>query len=259
MNCDAYPCYCNKISDTLIWRITTKTGIDKECIVAIFNDASKKKYKLLNVRPETRYNDLSHILNQQELESLTLRYYIPLICEGHFLAMDRELYHDLARSSRLPVLECYASPYNNILKNYCSLFPQDKICGAFPRFDTFINNVKFPCRLILNPPYTVNAIKICINKVIEYMSRERGEFIAFLPLMYSFPEINNLLTYGVTQHVLLQGGTYSLYSFATNTDILNPSMQLYVIANISGSAQESHRIVNDIAYHLRNKAMTIKD
>ena len=91
------------------------------------------------------------------------------------------------------------------------------------------------------------------------MSRERGEFIAFLPLMYSFPEINDLLTFGKTQHVLLQGGTYTLYSFATNTDILNPSMQLYVIANISGSTQESYRMVNDIAYHLRNKAMTIKD
>lgn len=246
----------NKIDKILVWRTEIKTGIDKELILKIFESASKEKYKLLYMKPGNKNADPNLQISLQEQESLTLRYYIPLQSGGHFLSMDRELYKKLSDSSRLPVIECYASPYNNNLKQYCSLFPQDKKHGALSRFDLFIDNVDIPCRLIANPPYTISAITVCISKIIEYMSRQRGEFIAFLPLLHNFPDLNDILTYKNTSYVLLQGDTYPLYSFVSNKYILNP-MQLYIIANISGSSQESHRMVNDIAYHLRNKAMTI--
>jgi hypothetical protein len=251
--------------DVLVWKSSKKLELTIDAVEEAFNIAKitvnkrtplLQTYELTKRIPLSIQDTLIKQAGQEEFIKLATRYYVLGYTDGLFLSIDISIYTALISSSRLPVLECYASPFNHTSNTYCSLFDQDKLFGALPRFDHFIDNVNFPCRLILNPPFSNQCIATCIDKLIAYMKRCRGEFIAMLPLMFNYQPIDELLAHGCTRYVLLEPGTHSVYNFLSNTDILIP-MSMYIICNIGGCAFKSHNMANNIAYHLRVKAELI--
>jgi len=248
-----------EIYNALVWQTAAKLSVTQEIINTIFKEGKKLNYPSLKIdyvlaRYDSTVTDkLITKKGLNEFVNLALRYYVLTITEGLFLSLPKELYTQLLLSSQLPVLECYASPFNHCLTDYCSLFAEDVIYGALPRFDQFIDMIHYPVRLVLNPPYTPRIMQICITKLLAYMNREKGEFIMVMPIMYNFPELNELLSYNNTAYTLLQYGMYTLHSFMTCTDIVAP-MKLYIVANIEGSYQKSVAMVNNIALHLREGA-----
>ena len=264
--------YVDKINNTstneslynvLVWQTARKLDTTVERVESIFEETPHDGYhvlgadKLTNVVPSVISNKLIQMRGNEEFIRLVLRYYMMCVSEGLFLSIDREYYKLISRSSKLPILEGYASPLNHNLSEYCSLFKGDSVYGALPRYDVYIDHVNFPCRLCLNPPYTSNVIRICIEKTLAYMDRCRGEFIMFMPVMYNFAIQDRLFEYPHTRSCLVKGGTYVLYNFLNSTSI-TASMDLNVIVNVEGSGEASQAmldsIISEMSEHSRSLA-----
>lgn len=240
----------------LLLRTSKKSEIDYCTLNRIFREVEALPYKPLNIKLDKKIRARYQHLCSRAIEALSLRYHMILKSGGHFLSMDTTIYDHLALSSGLPVLECYASPYNHCLPDYCSLFPADQKFGAHPPFDKYIDTINFPCRLIANPPYTVNSIKVFVDKLLKYMGRQRGEFIALLPHLHSSEAMERLLHSPNTASVALQGGTYLLHNFLTGIDITAP-MLLYIVVNVGGCYTKSAELAADLAYKMRVRAMRL--
>ena len=170
--------------------------------------------------------------------SLALRYHAPLLTEGLFLSMPSAMYKVLLESSELPVLEGYASPLNHNMPEYCSLFDEDAEYGALQSFEQLLPHLSTPVRLCLNPPYTPRAIEKCVDLVIDYMERTRGEFVMLLADMHNFEPLDRIMSYRNTCSCLLQEGEYTVHSFFTERSIC-PPMTLRLIVNVRNSKQRS--------------------
>ena len=229
----------------------TLTIVNKNKIPLISTDELCKKV------PEKLAGSLIEKAGYDEFEQLVLRYSLMGFGDGLFLSIDREVYEFLEKSSKLPVLEGFASPFNHNLSNYCSLFHQDETYGGLGPYEEYIEKLTIPVRLCLNPPYVNNIIATCIEKLINYMTRYRGEFIMMVPVVQNFFPLETLLTFGNTRHNIMEPGSHTLHNFIQEQDIVAP-IKLYIICNIGGSADESQRFANDISFFLRKKSCKIK-
>ena len=246
----------NQMHDELVWQTADKLEVTQHQVIDIFERARDCETELLSIYditskiPTYLQEKLTKQTNRDEFIQLSIRYHVLGYSEGLFLSIDRHIYQKLMKSSKLPVLECYASPFNHNIDTYCSLFEEDKVFGALPRFDVFIDSINFPCRLIVNPPYTTRVIETCINKIINYMNRCNGEFIAMLPIMYHYPPLEKLLSYGNTKHVLLKKGTYCVFNFVSQVNIIFPST-VYIVANVGGCPIKSQLMADNISNEMR--------
>ena len=250
--------------DVLVYQTSKKLVVDLDTVRETFNRLSKQKYPLLRLEDITSCvpkNIVEKVINSTEENgalaeshfiSLTLRYYILLQNEGLFLSVDPELYNTLYYNSTLPVLECYGSPFNHTI-DYCSLFDEDYVYGALPTFEKMIQEINYPCRLLINPPYTGEIIRKCINLLLEYLKRVGGEFIMLLPVMYYYEWIDKICSYPNTCSHLLEKGKYTVYSAIQECDVVAP-MKLYLIVNVGGSQEKSQKLLDDLVYRLRKKA-----
>lgn len=251
-----------KIYLDLINQTSSKLSRIPDDVTVMFKEAKNVTYPLLDINdimnsvPLSMANDLINKAGMTEYISLVLRYHILSLTEGLFLSIDPDLYECLRRSTGLPILECYASPFNYNIQAHCSLFQEDKVFGCFTRFDKFVDKINYPCRLCVNPPFTPRAIEVCIDKLISYMNRYNGEFVALIPIMYNYPPLEKILYYGNTQHVMLLAKTYTLYSFFSGKDIVTP-MQLYLLVNVGGSKKTSRLFLEEIQSRLQMKANAV--
>lgn len=223
--------------ELLIIKTALKFELSEELVASILSECDKMKYPLVDIQklttsmvPEALRAQLIKKAGKDEYVSLLTRYYPMLQTDGLFLSIDHRLVAALCASSKLPVLEWYASPLNHSTENYCSLFEEDVLYGAYPRIDEFIDFVDFPCRMLVNPPYTPAAIKVCIDKLLDYMARQRGEFICLLPVMFNYEPTDRLLEYPGTHSRVLEAGDYTLYSFVAGKPI-TATMKLQIIIN----------------------------
>jgi hypothetical protein len=230
--------------DLLISKISIKFLIPTAEVEEIFNKCDSIDYPqvssddiLQKYIPFWMRSRLVDIAGENEFIELGIRYYPMLLTDGLFLSIDPRLLKALESSSKLPNIETYASPFNHTLTNYCSLFVEDMVYGSLPRFDEFVNFIDYPARLLVNPPYTTNAIRVCVDKLLSYMSKQRGEFIAIMPMMYDFEPLDRLLQYPNTKHAVLEANNYTLYSFMTEKTIL-ATMKLQVFVNIAENGDE---------------------
>lgn len=243
-----------------------KFGVTKEEIDRIFRSIELKEgdYPLISIEtmckevPDKIARKLINYAGQEEFEMLVLRYYVIGFSQGLFLSIDRDVYQAMYRSSKLPTIEGYASPFNSNLENFCSLFYDDGVYGSLGKFEEYIPQLKTNARLCVNPPYVNSVMGACINVLIDYMKRCRGEFIGLFPLMNSFEPMERLLSFGNTRYVLLEGGSYTIFNFLCGKDIVAP-MKLYIICNIENNSIASQKCANDIAYFLRKKAERITE
>jgi hypothetical protein len=259
VNVDEYTQAINQLDGVLEWWIKNKFKLNDQTFDEIIDQLQNCRPRLLTLDdvvkniPVSIKNKLIDMAGMDEFIALCLRYYVPLSSEGLFLSIDSKMYSSINNSSKLPVIEWCASPFNNNLSHsYCSLFDEDKVFGAWPRFDKLIDFIDFPCRLCINPPYTFDTITLCVDKLLKYMSRQRGEFIMILPEMFNFNPLDQVLKSDNTAYELLTPGTYVLHSFLSG--MLTASMNLYLIVNVGGSERESKLVLNDLVYHMRQKA-----
>lgn len=111
--------------------------------------------------------------------------------EGIFLSLKPELYHDfhkeLCFDNKFNIIEGFASPINVNSVIYHSLFPDvDKYFCSKNSFnvsikENLIDSNKTTDIFILNPPYTLWAIKKMSQSVDEYLQRKESVFIVCLP------------------------------------------------------------------------------
>lgn len=249
----------DSLRQVLIFQTAEKMNVEEKRVVEAYNKVLDLTHPLLSIDtvlskiPSKIMDNLLIKATDEEIISLILRYYILLLNEGLFLSVDLELYESLQLSSTLPVVKCYASPFDNSF-SYCSLFEEDETFGAYPRFEEYVERLNIPCRLLVNPPYTVRSITTCIEKLISYMTRCGGEFILMLPVMINFEPIDRILEYPGTRGTILLKDRYTLYTAIGDSEIIAP-MNLWMIVNVRGGCFDAaSRMLSDMTYHLRCKA-----
>lgn len=240
--------------ELLIVKTGLKFGLPSDLVRSILEDCDNTKYAPIDFHkvtaslvPEALRTGLIRRAGRDEYTSLTTRYYPLLQTDGLFLSIDPRLLTALSISSQLPTLECCGSPFNHCTDTYCSLFDEDRVYGAYPRFDVFVNYIDYPCGLLVNPPYTPAAISLFIDKVLDYMARHRGEFFFFLPVMYNFEPLDRLLAYPGTHVRTLPANEYTLHSFSVGKTI-TAAMDLLVIANTAGDTEELLDVIVDVMH-----------
>lgn len=88
-------------------------------------------------------------------------------------------------------LECFASPFDYTLNDFCSLFPEDKeevyppgykCYGNFFDYIDILENDPENYRLIVNPPHTERIInKTCEKLIMYFLSHPKAEMICVFP------------------------------------------------------------------------------
>lgn len=173
-----------------------------------------------------------------EYRSLVTRYALTGISNGLFLSLPPRVYNKLLRSSKLPVLEAYASPFNHTLPEYCSLFDRDRVYGSLGRFEEYITRLDISARLCVNPPYVSSVVTVAVDRTLDYMRRVRGEFLFIAPVMPGeFDPYNRLKEYPGTAWAPLRAGTYTMYNYVHQSMIVAP-MELLIFCNFGGSSVE---------------------
>jgi len=248
----------------LIGQTCEKLEIDGGAVVkSIFEAAKHLEYPLVPIErltdriPEEITTFLVRMAGKCEFVKLVLRYHIMILSEGLFLSINPEVYEMLIDSTELSIIEAFGSPLNNNargdFREYCSLFPEDAVYGALRRFDEYIETLKIPVRLVVNPPYTPKMIAMTVDKVIAYMNRVHGgEFIMLLPLMFYFEHVDKIRNYGNTCSCMLPKGQHTFYSFFSKTTVPTPT-QLYLIVNVANCKQRSEQLLSEIASFLEGQ------
>ncbi len=250
---------CSELYEELVFQTARKMCTTQEHVKAVFKRCRGFEYPSLTLKEMTVNIPATVIerLSQQDPQAfifLVLRYHILLLNEGLFLSIDPALYQELYDSSTLPVLECYGSPFNHHLPDYCSLFVEDEDYQALVPFQKFLSELNFGVRLCINPPYTRTAITDCITAVLQHMDVCDSEFVMILPVMHNFQPLENLKASPRTVSLVLEPEDYLIYS-AIQEVSLTPPIQLYLVVNAGGSLEASQELLESIAKRLKDRAM----
>lgn len=189
---------------------------------------------------------------------LILQYQLIGRTKGFFWSIDSDLYKTFPSLDKytqpLPTLECFASPLNHNLVEYCSVFSEDVHFGSRGNFFDYIKTLKGPYRFIFNPPYTTRIINDGIKVVLEYIDANPGcELISMLPYWRDNEGIEQLTATSNKYIIALSPKDYSIHDFALGEDLLvNVSMIFYV--SIGNSEEKSKTYAQSIKKMLKEKA-----
>lgn len=284
-----YPDDKLNIYSFLIWSINVKITIDKQRIAEILTDETKrinKKHakpsmgeilirpaksvtgiditnitigKLSMSVPTNIYERLSNPpFTRDAFFRLLLRYQLIGRNKGLFWSIDIDLYKtfpSLNTGERsIPTLECFASPLNSTLTEYCSVYSEDVHYGSRGNFFSYIKTLSGPYRFIFNPPYTGRIMADGIADILSYMEKNPGcDFIAMLPY-WRESEIMDRLSAEPNKHMLLlMPKEYPIHDFSLGEDLLvNVPIMFYV--SIDNSAAKSKKYAKMIRNMLAIKA-----
>ncbi len=202
--------------------------------------------------PKLCYARLSESVNSniESLARLFLRYYPLGPTGGFFWSMDPRLYAELSQCS-LPVLEGFASPFNHNLTDYCSLFDEDKKYGSKGNFYTYMDGLRDPHRIIVNPPYTQTVLAKAADTVINYLNRVQGaECIMMYPTWKHLKCLDTLKSWPTGTTRIVDKGDYTLYNWATGQTISTPMSLMFCVL---GSPDHIPSITADRLYELSRK------
>lgn len=128
----------------------------------------------------------------------------------NFMTLTNEMFNDLDHKHRF-TLECFASPFDNRLVKFCSLYPeQDKYYGSIGDFFKIdITNFNEEV-LFINPPWIELIFQKTMNRIMELLnSKYKIDLIVFLPfwedMMTNF--VNSSF---VIEKEILKKGEYSM-------------------------------------------------
>ena len=175
--------------------------------------------------PQGKFEELARVgsgVGNDALVRLLLNYHPLGIGSGFFWSMDRRLYTFLSQTE-LPVLECFASPFNNNLTKYCSFFDQDMAFGARGNFFEYIAVLNIPIRLVLNPPYVISIMNQAAKATTDYLNRVPGsECVFMLPNWPDLEAIVMLKNFDNSDWHVFTHNQYSIHDHYTDSVIFTP-------------------------------------
>lgn len=137
-------------------------------------------------------------------------------------------FYTFAKNKLNCVLECYASPFNNSLDYFCSIFKLDFIYGSVGSFYDdqvieFLNKYDEQISIIANPPFIETEMARCINRIVEIGKKCKNPLIAIIV----FPYWNDPPTEGLIMAKklcfysrILRKRQYSYYDYTEGSHIV---------------------------------------
>lgn len=268
-----YPDETQEALDTLLYKTKSYTGLEPEQALTIFQEVNQRldlqmadwhihQCKVSKVKASESLiltvGDLSIAIpfrvarkilrkckEHQTLLKLVLRYELIGRSSSIFWSIDTSLYDRFVALDRvtrpLPTVECFASPFNYHLDLYCSAFEQDAPYGSQGSFFTYMEQLEEPARFIFNPPYTVKMINKGAVALVKHMYKHpESEFIALLPCWHGLEGTKLLTALCNSFAVVLDGGDYTLYDYATDKQIKGTRNSILVV-NIGQNKEMSTR------------------
>lgn len=253
----------NTLQDIIFPRNVCKETVDipgREIIIKImggcvsFTILCGNGMKIKLMLTASKYYFLMGKENKSHLADLIERYY-SFGFKGLFWSLHPEIFRAFEKDgTNFLNIEGFASPFNNNLQKYCSLYPADKKYGSIGNFFIIIENYELPSvkspnmsspkalaytedyydecfdddefdergvRWIINPPYT----SIVLTMVYEAVKRRRqehpeDEFVLMLPNW----DYLKLYKYAVEEGEMLHfdASKYRMYDHMTQETLLLP-------------------------------------
>ncbi len=163
--------------------------------------------------------------------NLILRYSLLDTKTGYFWSINKYVYDHIKNSSNLETIECFASPFNNNIDNYCSVFNLDSSFGSKVNFFRYIKNLNEPKQLVINPPFTELMISKSIRVSYNYFIRMRvhgAKCIFMLPYWNDLADIQFLLNNEYSNVIVMNTSEYTINNYSINNKIIAP-MPVYLI------------------------------
>jgi len=131
----------------------------------------------------------------------------------NFMTVTNEMFNDLDHKHQF-TLECFASPFDNRLTKFCSLYPeQDKLYGSIGDFFKVDISLFDGEVLFINPPLIELVCCITIHRIMELLNSEyKIDLIVILPYW-----IDMIATFVDSRFIfekeILKKGEYSMIFF----------------------------------------------
>jgi hypothetical protein len=141
------------------------------------NSENVTVYKLI---PEYIYNKIHNVNNENKEKYLFLFYIIVGFDTGQFWGLHPYIYNFI-NNNFTNCIECFASPFNNNIENYCSLlYPIDKYYGS--KGDFFENFLKVNYNVyVINPPFIDTIILKVFDMIEEKLKYNRIQIFLYIP------------------------------------------------------------------------------
>lgn len=210
-----------------------------KCTLSILN--TKREMTILRLKySESYYFQLAiptqRALSLQQVSTSSLsalieRYSFIYTSPRFFWSISPDAYKVLENFSG-DVVEAFASPFNNNLKGYCSLYPEDILFGALGNFfDVIASPSTTRKRWVINPPFTNTIFTRVHDAIVEHMKTSDDEYY------FLMPEWPSSTLYQFIQHrgtmIKLEGGKYIIYDHLNN-DYISPFVDM-IFGSINGS------------------------
>jgi hypothetical protein len=248
MYCECYNLFFNNYDDFQIvsFQITpTEKGNDvsiKYEVVYRVNNTENKFSDEQMIRGSL-FKELGNDDRQKMKCLLIIVYNILGFKTGQFWGLDPKFYEIINTNYKNP-MECFASPFNNNLKNYYSPIPSlDKHFGSKGNFFKKFKKAKNDC-FVMNPPF----VEVIINKVLR-MSLVKLKKYPEITTIYYLPNWHDIIDpfletvrnkkYYCTHTVLGKGKSY-VYDYINKKRIPNSSFELVLIVVSNSSDLCSH-------------------
>ena len=204
------------------------------------------------------YHKLKRLGSEDDMMRLLLRYRPLGVDTGFFWSIPRDLYKYLSLDCGCEaVVECFASPFNHYLDEYCSAFEEDKKFGSKGGFYSYLQNLidnGSKKKLIVNPPYVYHVINTVTDKCIEYIEKVPGaECIVLYPQWKSAPGVLKLMEYEYSKYRIFNGGEYTLHDYSIDDVIVTP-MPLVLYVMCKGESTISIESITDKMIELHEEA-----
>ena len=182
-------------------------------------------------------NSMSSINDQVRLNFafLLIRYYPLGISGSFFWSINRHMITEFLRlltPQGIPFLECFASPFNHNIENYCSPFAEDSLYGSKGNFFSYMEDLKKAGTkkifFIYNPPYTRDIVDRSAELIRDFIiENPECMLISMLPTLMKCDGIKILSQIPNSCSEIFARNTYLLYNFATG-DYFGPPMEVTI-------------------------------
>lgn len=238
--------------------VTSLTGITSDEFLQSVEDARKKYDFTMSTNPpictienvkirdafivtvgdvvmEINSNTFKHLttlgVSKSELYEMVLRYTDMGLGSRYFNIVGHNVYKWLELGSKIPTVECFASPFDKTLKKYCSPFSED--VDSMGNFFGWIRRVVQKAEtylLLIHPPDIEYVMDACVRRSYEYVAgNPMAGAIVFLPTPSQYLEKEPVS--GVTK-IINMG--YNIYAYGTvpNLDFLMPPAEERILIGV---------------------------
>lgn len=214
--------------------------------------------------PRSVYDHLIRINESKEqLISLIIRYELLGRDSSFFWSIDPELIEKingkLNKNRRMKSLECFGSPWNFTLSNYCSPFEEDGVYGSHGDFFRYLERLSGPVRFFLNPPFTERMIDRSIDAVLDYMAKNPGcDLIALMPSWSNSSGISRLDTLGEEiPQIQLEKGRYVIYDHSSQSYIKPGEVNMIMYFSLADGIAATQKMATMSKEFLKIKARKV--